>query len=51
VDHYSYTPVFIGFGIMPLVCSAIIWMLLGPLRPPQAAAGSISASSTPASTL
>ena len=51
VDHYSYTPVFIGFGIMPLICSAIIWTLLGPLRPPQAATGSIAASSEPASTL
>lgn len=33
IDHYSYTPVFIGFGIMPLVCAGIIWLLLGPLRP------------------
>ena len=21
VDHYSYTPVFIGFGILPLICA------------------------------
>src|SRR5216683_3348142 len=27
VDHYSYTPVFIGFGILPLICAAIIWTL------------------------
>ncbi|MEP6715310.1 MAG: MFS transporter [Terriglobia bacterium] len=27
VEHYSYTPVFIGFGLMPLVCSAILWTL------------------------
>jgi ACS family hexuronate transporter-like MFS transporter len=33
VDHYSYTPVFVGFGIMPLVCAAIIWFALGPLQP------------------
>ena len=33
VDHYSYTPVFIGFGLMPLVCAAIVWTLTGPLRP------------------
>ena len=33
VDHYSYTPVFIGFGLMPLVCAAIVWTLSGPLRP------------------
>jgi MFS transporter, ACS family, hexuronate transporter len=33
VDHYSYTPAFIGFGIMPLLCAGILWMLAGPLRP------------------
>lgn len=33
VDHFSYVPVFIGFGIMPLVCALIIWTLLGPIRP------------------
>jgi ACS family hexuronate transporter-like MFS transporter len=33
VDHYSYTPVFIGFGIMPLICAVILWTLAGPLRP------------------
>jgi ACS family hexuronate transporter-like MFS transporter len=33
VDHYSYTPVFIGFGIMPLICALILWTLAGPLRP------------------
>jgi ACS family hexuronate transporter-like MFS transporter len=32
VDHYSYTPVFIGFGVMPLICALILWTLLGPLR-------------------
>jgi ACS family hexuronate transporter-like MFS transporter len=32
VDHYSYTPVFIGFGIMPLICASIIWFVLGPIR-------------------
>jgi ACS family hexuronate transporter-like MFS transporter len=32
VDHYSYTPVFIGFGIMPMICALIIWALLGPVR-------------------
>jgi len=35
VDHYSYVPVFIGFGLMPLVALFIIWTLLGPLRPVQ----------------
>jgi ACS family hexuronate transporter-like MFS transporter len=32
IDHYSYVPVFIGFGLMPLVCSAILWQFLGPLK-------------------
>lgn len=27
VDHYSYVPVFIGFGILPLVAASIVWML------------------------
>jgi ACS family hexuronate transporter-like MFS transporter len=37
VDRYSYTPVFIGFGILPLVCAAILWVFLGPLRPQKLA--------------
>ncbi len=32
VDHYSYVPVFIGFGILPLICATILWTLLGPLK-------------------
>ena len=32
VDHYSYTPVFIGFGLLPLICAAILWSQLGPLE-------------------
>jgi len=32
VDHYSYTPVFIGFGIAPLICALLLWTLAGPLR-------------------
>ena len=35
VDHYSYTPVFIGFGLMPLICALMLWTLLGPLRAPE----------------
>jgi ACS family hexuronate transporter-like MFS transporter len=34
VDHYSYTPVFIGFGIVPLICALIMWTLMGPLDTP-----------------
>lgn len=33
VEHYSYTPVFIGFGLMPLLCATILWLFLGPLLP------------------
>lgn len=32
VEHYSYIPVFWGFGLMPLVCAAIFWSLLGPIE-------------------
>jgi MFS transporter, ACS family, hexuronate transporter len=31
VDHYSYTPVFFGFGVLPLICATILWALTGPL--------------------
>lgn len=30
VDHYSYVPVFVGFGILPLIAAAIIWYLPDP---------------------
>jgi ACS family hexuronate transporter-like MFS transporter len=33
VDNYSYRPVFFGFGLMPMVCAAIIWALVGPIAP------------------
>jgi ACS family hexuronate transporter-like MFS transporter len=33
VDHYSYTPVFAIAAVLPLVCAAIVWFWLGPLRP------------------
>ena len=32
IDHYSYVPVFFGFGILPLISAGIMWLLLGPLR-------------------
>jgi MFS transporter, ACS family, hexuronate transporter len=41
VEHYSYVPVFFGFGIMPLICAVILWTLMGPIR--FGAAGSTSA--------
>jgi MFS transporter, ACS family, hexuronate transporter len=31
IQHYSYAPVFIGFGLLPLICSTILWTLTGPL--------------------
>jgi ACS family hexuronate transporter-like MFS transporter len=45
VDHYSYVPVFIGFGILPLICATIIWTLplhrqVGPLHPREHPASS-----------
>jgi MFS transporter, ACS family, hexuronate transporter len=30
--HYSYSPVFFGFGITPLICVLTPWTILGPLR-------------------
>ncbi|HOK45613.1 MAG TPA: MFS transporter [Bryobacteraceae bacterium] len=27
IDHYSYVPVFIGFGILPLIAAGIVWCL------------------------
>ncbi|MEJ7605480.1 MAG: MFS transporter [Bryobacteraceae bacterium] len=27
VDHYSFVPVFLGFGIMPLIAAALVWAL------------------------
>jgi ACS family hexuronate transporter-like MFS transporter len=33
VDHFSFVPVFIGFGLMPLLCAGILWALLGPITP------------------
>ena len=35
VDHYSYTPVFIGFGILPLICATLLWTLMGRLEKPM----------------
>ena len=33
IDRFSYVPVFIGFGVMPLICVTILWTMLGPLAP------------------
>ncbi len=37
LDRYSYTPVFIGFGLLPVVCASILWAFLGPLDRPALA--------------
>jgi ACS family hexuronate transporter-like MFS transporter len=39
VDHYSYTPVFIGFGIVPLVCALVMWTLMGSLAQRESLTG------------
>jgi ACS family hexuronate transporter-like MFS transporter len=36
IEHFSYTPVFVGFGILPLICAAILWIWLGPITPASA---------------
>jgi ACS family hexuronate transporter-like MFS transporter len=33
VEHYSYVPAFVLFGLTPLVCSGILWTMMGPLQP------------------
>jgi ACS family hexuronate transporter-like MFS transporter len=35
VDRFGYYPVFVGYGIMPVVAVAIILFLIGPLRPDE----------------
>jgi len=40
IDHFSYTPVFIGFGVMPLICVSILWFVMGSLRAPIQVAAS-----------
>jgi ACS family hexuronate transporter-like MFS transporter len=35
VEHYSYTPVFFGFGVLPLICASILWVFAGELRQEQ----------------
>jgi ACS family hexuronate transporter-like MFS transporter len=33
IDRYGYMPVFIGYGIMPLIVMLLVIFALGPLRP------------------
>jgi MFS transporter, ACS family, aldohexuronate transporter len=32
IDHYGYTPVFIGYGILPLLALGCVLFLIGPLQ-------------------
>jgi ACS family hexuronate transporter-like MFS transporter len=31
IQHFSYAPVFIGFGLIPLVCSTLLWTVTGAM--------------------
>jgi ACS family hexuronate transporter-like MFS transporter len=33
IDRWSYAPVFVGFGLMPLICAFILWTVMGTIRP------------------
>jgi MFS transporter, ACS family, hexuronate transporter len=33
VDHYSFLPAFIVFGLIPVASISIVWTLMGPLEP------------------
>ena len=39
IKHFSYAPVFIGFGLIPIVCSTILWTLTGPMPARQDGSG------------
>jgi ACS family hexuronate transporter-like MFS transporter len=33
IDQYGYGPVFMAYGIMPLIAAGLIIFAMGPLRP------------------
>jgi hypothetical protein len=33
IDQYGYTPVFIMYGIMPLIAAILVLFVMGPLNP------------------
>jgi hypothetical protein len=33
IDRYGYTPVFVGYSVMPLISVSLILFAMGPLRP------------------
>jgi ACS family hexuronate transporter-like MFS transporter len=44
LDHYSYVPVFVGFGLLPLVSAGVLWTLLGPISTASSGVGLAEAS-------
>ncbi|MGN6554873.1 MAG: MFS transporter [Verrucomicrobiota bacterium] len=43
IERYGYLPVFIGYGVLPLLALSVLLFLLGPLRPPNSFQSSASA--------
>lgn len=33
IDQYGYTPVFIAYGVMPLIAASLVLCVMGPLKP------------------
>ena len=33
IDQYGYGPVFMAYGIMPLIAAALVIFVMGPLNP------------------
>jgi MFS transporter, ACS family, hexuronate transporter len=33
IDQYGYTPVFIAYGVMPLIAASLVLWVMGPLKP------------------
>jgi ACS family hexuronate transporter-like MFS transporter len=33
IDQYGYTPVFIAYGVMPLIAAILVLCAMGPLKP------------------
>jgi ACS family hexuronate transporter-like MFS transporter len=38
IDYYSYVPVFLLFGTLPLLAALALWLATGPLAPAHAVA-------------
>jgi hypothetical protein len=33
IDQYGYAPVFIAYGVMPLIAAGLVLCVMGPLKP------------------